>query len=86
LAEWRDEAYQIFASHESVVLKEFTAHINKECERAGADATRQLLDNVKADYYEGYSQIKITKDTLKGKGYEKVRELMRKELTYVQEL
>lgn len=86
LAEWRDEAFQIFMNHEGVVTKEFSAHINKECERAGADATRQLLDKVKEEYYDNFSQIKITKDTLKAKGYEKVRELMRKELEYVQKL
>jgi hypothetical protein len=49
----------------------------------GAEATRQLIENVKKNYYDEYSQIKIQKATLKQKGYEQVAELIKREGAHV---
>ena len=83
LAEWRDEAYEEFKRYELNVVKDFNAYISAENERVGAEATRLLIENVKKNYYDEYSQIKIQKATLKQKGYEKVAELMKMEGAHV---
>lgn len=83
LAEWRDEAYEEFERYELNVVKDFNAYISAENERVGAEATRQLIENVKKNYYDEYSQIKIQKATLKQKGYEQVAELIKREGAHV---
>ncbi len=83
LAEWRDEAFEEFKRHELNVVKDFNAYISAENERVGAEATRQLIERVKANYFDEFSQIKIQKPTLKQKGYEKVAELMKMEGAHV---
>ena len=83
LAEWRDEAFEEFKRQEINVVKDFNAYIAAENERVGAEATRQLIEKAKQNYYEEFSQIKIQKPTLKQHGYEKVAELMKAEGAHV---
>ncbi len=49
----------------------------------GADAVARLIADVKANYYDGYSQVKVNKATLKQKGYERVAELIKQEGAHV---
>ena len=83
LATWRDEAFDVLKSRGSVVIKEFNSYINKENEKMGADAVARLIADVKANYYDGYSQVKVNKATLKQKGYERVAELIKQEGAHV---
>lgn len=83
LATWRDEAFDVLKSRGSVVIKEFNNYINKENEKMGADAVARLIADVKANYYDGYSQVKVNKATLKQKGYERVAELIKQEGAHV---
>ncbi len=52
----------------------------------GATAIKAVIDDAKANYYEKYSQIKMTKEEVKKKGYEKIRQLITDELNHVKQL
>lgn len=79
LATWRDEAYEEFKRHETDVVRDFNAHINAENARMGEDALRQLIADAKANYLDGYSQLRITRQTLGSHGYERVARLVEQE-------
>lgn len=84
LAPWRNEAFEEFKRHELEIVREFNEHITTENEKMGADAVAHRIADVKANYYEKYSQINISMTTLQSHGYEKVAALMRDELHHIE--
>lgn len=86
LGKYRDEAYDEFRRNKSVVLKEFNDIIDTLAAQKGQDAIKQIISDVKANYLEGYSQINMSKDQIKAKGFERIRELITSELDYVKKL
>lgn len=86
LGEYRDEAFDQFRTYKSSVRKEFTEIIDNKVTSMGATAIKEIIDDAKANYYDKYSQINMTKDEVKKKGFEKIRELITSELNHVKQL
>lgn len=86
LGEYRDEAFDQFRTYKSSVRKEFTEFLDNLATSQGATAIKAVIDDVKANYYDKFSQIKMTKEEVKKKGFEKIRELITSELTHVKQL
>ena len=86
LGEYRDEAFDQFRTYKSSVRKEFTEIIDNKVTSMGATAIKEIIDDAKAKYYDKYSQINMTKDEVKKKGFEKIRELITSELNHVKQL
>jgi hypothetical protein len=83
LGEYRDEAFNTFRTFKTSVRKEFTEFLDNLSESKGSTAIKATIADVKANYYEKFSQINMTKDEVKRKGFEKIRELITNELTHV---
>lgn len=86
LGEYRDEAFDAFRTYKSSVRKEFTEFLDNLATSQGATAIKSIIDDVKANYYDKFSQIKMTKEEVKKKGFEKIRELITSELTHIKQL
>ena len=86
LGEYRDEAFDTFRTYRSSVRKEFNEFFDNLAVSKGATAIKSVIDDVKENYYEKYSQIKMTKEEVKKKGFEKIRELITAELTHIKKL
>jgi hypothetical protein len=86
LGEYRDEAFDAFRTFKNSVRKEFTEYLDNLAVSKGATAIKEILEDVKKNYYEKYSQINMTKEEVKKKGYERIRELITSELTHVKQL
>lgn len=83
LSQYRDEAYQEFKRHIDSVRDDYTAQIAEVEKKNGSEYVNKLRDDVKANYYEKYSQIDLPKTQLTQKGYEPIRKLMTDEITFV---
>ena len=83
LSEYRDEAYNEFEKHLDSVRESYEAHVETEAKKQGSDYMEQLLADVKANYYEKFSQINMQKTELTKKGFEQVRKLITDELSFV---
>lgn len=86
LGEYRDEAFDAFRSYKNSIRKEFTDTLNAMADSEGKTAIKQILDEAKARYFESFSQINMTRDEVKKKGFEKIRELITAELNHVKNL
>ena len=86
LGEYRDEAFDQFRQYKTSVRKEFNEFLDNLAVSKGATAIKAVIDDVKANYYDKFSQIKMTKEEVKKKGFEKIRELITSELTHVKQL
>lgn len=86
LGDYRDEAFDQFRTFKSSIRKEFTEYLDNLATSKGATAIKEVLDDVKANYYDKYSQIRMTKEEVKKKGFEKIRELITNELTHIKKL
>ena len=84
LGKYRDDAFDQFRRHKTSVRKEFNEYLDNLAESKGADAIRAIISDVKSAYLDKYSQINMTKEQIKAKGYEKIKELITQELTFVQ--
>lgn len=86
LGAYRDEAFDAFRGYKSSIRKEFNEYFDSLAVSEGATAIKEILDDVKKNYYDKFSQIKMTKDQVKAKGYERIRELITSELGHVKQL
>ena len=86
LGDYRDEAFDQFRTYKSSVRKEFNEFLDNLAVSKGATAIKEVIDDVKASYYDKYSQINMTKEEVKKKGFEKIRELITNELTHIKKL
>ena len=82
---YRNEAFESFKRHEATITREFRQYFDLERQRRGEEAMNMLINDVKLNYLENYSQIKLDRRTLDGHGYEKVTELLEMELRYIEE-
>lgn len=83
LGQYRDEAFDTFRTYKTSVRKEFTEFLDNLAVSKGATAIKSVIDDVKLHYYEKYSQINMTKEEVKRKGFEKIRELITNEMTRI---
>jgi hypothetical protein len=83
LSKYRDEAFEAFKRVKPNIDKAFNAYFDNYQNTRGIDALKVLVDDVKQNYFEKYSQIKMTRDEIKRKGYEPIRSLITNELNYV---
>ena len=86
LGDYRDEAFDQFRTFKSSVRKEFNEYLDNLATSKGATAIKAVIDDVKENYYDKFSQIRMTKEEVKKKGFEKIRELITNELTLVKKL
>ncbi|MBQ7280477.1 MAG: hypothetical protein IJR13_07145 [Bacteroidales bacterium] len=86
LGNYRDEAFDKFRSFKHSVRKEFNERLEAIANSRGADAINALLSEVRAAYLEKFSQINMTRDEIKKKGFEKIRQLITDELTLAKKL
>ena len=86
LGDYRDEAFDQFRTFKSSVRKEFTEYLDNLATSQGATAIKAIIDDVKENYYDKFSQIHMTKEEVKKKGFEKIRELITNELTHIKKL
>ena len=83
LGQYRDEAYDEFKRHLEVVREKFESFTDQERKRHGDEYVERLRQDVRENYYDKYSQINMTKEEIKKKGFEPIRALITKELEYV---
>ena len=83
LAQYRDEAFDMFKRHKAIVRKEFNEFFNQYQKTKGINKMQRKVDDVKSDYFAKYSQINLTKNEIKQKGFEAIRKLITEELEYV---
>lgn len=86
LGEYRDEAFDAFRTYKNSIRKEFKEYIDNLETSQGSAAMKTIVDDVKLNYYDKYSQINMTKDQVKAKGFEKIRQLITDELGHVKTL
>lgn len=82
LSQYRDEAFEMFKKYKSSVRKEFTDYLERLASSKGADAMHTILNEVKSNYLDKFSQIKMTKDEIKKHGFEKIRQLITDEINH----
>jgi hypothetical protein len=83
LAQYRDEAFDMFKRNKATIRKEFNEFFNQYQKTKGAENMQVIVDDAKSNYYLKYSQINLTKDEIKQKGFEAIRKLITEELEYV---
>jgi hypothetical protein len=83
LPSYRDEAFSEFKKNKVSIRKQFNDFFTQYQSSKGEDAMQQLVDDAKLNYFEKYSQINMTKDQIKAKGFETIRKLITSELEYI---
>jgi hypothetical protein len=83
LSEYRDEAFQEFKRHIETVHDEYEAVIDGIGKKNGSEYMDKLLQDVKENYYEKYSQINLDKKQITAKGFETIRQLITEEISFV---
>lgn len=86
LSSFRDEAFETFKKYRKLVRGEFNNKIELLIQKQGEDATLRLIEEVKKDYLENFSQIKMTKDQIRQRGNEKILDLIKSELNYIKSI
>ena len=86
LGKYRDEAYNELRRNKNIVKKEFTDAIDTIVSQKGQELVSQMINDVKLNYLDKYSQINMTKDQIKSKGFEEIKKLITDELNYVKQL
>lgn len=83
LAKYRDEAFDAFKRNKSGIRKEFNQYFEQFQKTKGAEVMQKLIEDAKLNYFEKYSQINLSKEQIKAKGFESIRKLITDELDYV---
>lgn len=86
LGEYRDDAFDAFRTYKSSVRNEFNEFLDNLAVSKGSAAIKAIIADAKTNYYDKFSQIKMTKEEVKKKGYEKIRELITSELAHIKQL
>lgn len=86
LGEYRDEAFDAFRTYKNSIRREFKEHLDNLESSKGMTAMKQIIDDVKLNYYDKFSQIQMTKEQVKAHGFEKIRQLITDELSHVKSL
>lgn len=83
LLKYRDESFDLFKQNKNGIRKEFYLFFEQFQRTKGAEAMQAIIDDAKQKYFEKYSQINISKEQIKAKGFESIRKLITSELEYV---
>ena len=86
LGKYRDEAYDLFRTYKQSILKEFTDVLEEIAANKGADAMNAILAEARKDYLNQFSQINMTKEEIKKKGFERIRQLITDEINHAKSL
>ncbi len=79
----RHSAFDRFISELATFASELRDAIVKAERNLGHDKLNEMYADIKKNYYENYSIMTVTKETLKTKSYKEDKKLIDKELTYV---
>jgi hypothetical protein len=82
---YRNEAFEEFKRKETDITREFRDIITAERQRRGEESMNMLKQDVKSNYLEKYSQLNLDDRTLNSRPYERVAELVERELRYIDE-
>jgi len=83
LGEYRDDAYNEFKKHLDIIRDHYEDYLESEAKKHGSEFVENLIRDVKANYYDKFSQINMQKQELQKKGFERVRTLITDELNFV---
>lgn len=86
LGKFRDDAFNKFRTYKTSIRKEFADKLEEMAHNQGADAMNQKLAEAKAAYLDRFSQINMTKEDIKKKGFEGIRNLITEEIKHVKTL
>ncbi|MDL2309551.1 hypothetical protein LJC39_00280 [Parabacteroides sp. OttesenSCG-928-B22] len=81
---YRDEAFESFKHNKSQIRNEFNGFIGEVERTKGASAMSEFKADVKANYLEKYAQVNMSVEELSKCGNEKIADLVRKEIKFVQ--
>lgn len=82
---YRNEAFDEFKRKEADITREFRDIITAERQKRGEEAMNMLKQDVKLNYLENYSQLNLDDRTLNSRPYERVAELVERELRYIED-
>jgi len=87
LDQYRDSAFETFKHQEDIkdIVKQFNTAFNSFVDSKGQEVFKEKINDVKANYLEKYSQINLTKEGIKRKGNEHVKDLITNELNFVRD-
>ena len=82
---YRDRAYSVFFNRFSTLEDQYSVAIDSKVKEMGQAKLKELIADVKKidSYYDNYSQISILKSSLNKREYIETRELIEKEVDYV---
>ena len=83
---WRNQAYDNFKTYGRQIIAEFESYFSETNSQKGEEAIRALFADVKKSYYDKYSQVNISRETLRGPAYKDVQNLLESELQYVDKI
>lgn len=86
LGKYRDEAFDKFRTYKSFIRKEFSETLEDIVKNKGEEVINSFLVDVKNSYLEKYSQINMTKEEIKKKGFERIRQLITEEIKLAQSI
>ena len=79
----RDLAFAAFSRYSVSLRKQYEEKIDEQVSKEGTERIQALLDDVKENYFEKYSQCEISIDDMEKRGNEGIAALMEKELIHV---
>ena len=79
----RDLAFASFSRYSVSLRKQYEEKIDEQVSKEGTERIQELLDDVKENYFEKYSQCEISIDDMEKRGNEGIASLMEKELIHV---
>lgn len=86
IGKYRDEAYDKFKTYKKVIRKEFSDILDEMAKSKGEDVMNKILSDARQNYLEKFSQINMTKEEIKKKGFERIRQLITEEITHAKKL
>lgn len=86
IGKYRDEAYDKFKTYKKVIRKEFSEILDEMAKSKGEDVMNKILSDARQNYLEKFSQINMTKEEIKKKGFERIRQLITDEITHAKKL
>ena len=86
IGKYRDEAFNAFKADLPNLKPQFKEHFLQYQSANGMDAMKAIVDDAKQNYLEKYSQVNMTMNELDLKHNASIRELLEKELKYIETL
>ena len=83
LGKYRDDAFKNFKREQNKYGNQFQEFFDNLQSSKGSEYLNGIIADAKLDYLAKYSQVNMTNDQLKAKGFESVRELITNEINFV---